>query len=68
MNLKTVTLVAGITQLLAMGGGIFNYIQFAPKLKWADNGAWFVTEPLFVVAQIMMAVFLFVLFARQKSK
>ena len=67
MKLKTVTLLAAITQLLAAICGIFSYVRLAQKLKWAGNGEWFVTEPIYLVGQIMMVVFLFVLFARQKS-
>ena len=67
MKLKTVTLLAAITQLLTVFCGIFNYARMVQKLKWANNAEWFVMQPIYVVADIMLVVFLFVLFARQKS-
>jgi len=67
MKLKTVTLIAAIMQLLTLCCSIFSYVRLAQKLKWADNTEWFVMQPIYIVAHITMIVFLFVLFARQKS-
>ena len=67
MKLKTATVLAAATQLLSAVCGIFVFARMAPKLRWPDNADWFVEQPLSVFAQIMLAVFLFVLVARQKS-
>jgi hypothetical protein len=67
MKLKTITLIAAIMQLLTLCCGIFNYIRLVQKLTWADNAEWFVMQPLYLLASVSMVLFLFVLFARQKS-
>lgn len=65
--LKIITLMAAITQSLAVLCSLFSFVQMAGKLKWEDNANFFVMQPVFITAEIMMAVFLFVLFSRQKS-
>lgn len=67
MKLKTVTLFAAIMQLVTLCCGIFNYIHFLPKMQWAENWEWIVTQPIYLVSHVAMVIFLFVLFARQKS-
>ena len=68
MKLRTVTLLAAITQLLALLCGIYNYIKLISRLDWEVNTEYFLIQPVFIIAQIMLAVFLFVLFARQKPQ
>jgi uncharacterized membrane protein YgdD (TMEM256/DUF423 family) len=67
MSLKTVTLLAAVTQLLSVCCGIYTFIHMAQGLKWEYNAEWFVTQPIYLVAHIMLVVFLFTLFARQQS-
>jgi hypothetical protein len=67
MKLKTITLLAAIMQLLTLCCSIFSVVKYVQKLKWADNADWFVTQPIYLLAHIMLVIFLFVLFARQKS-
>lgn len=66
MNLRAVTLIAAITQLAALLCGVYSYVHYAQKLKWADNADFFIMQPVYIVANIMLVVFLFFLFARQK--
>jgi amino acid transporter len=67
MKLKTITLLAAIMQLVTLCCGVFSFVRYMQKLKWADNPDWFVTQPLYLIAHVTMVVFLFVLFARQKA-
>jgi hypothetical protein len=46
---------------------IVNYIRFVPRMKWAENPEFIVTQPFFGLSHIMLAIFLFVLSARQKK-
>jgi hypothetical protein len=67
MKFKTLTLLAAITQLLTMFCQIFGFAHSLQTVKWADNKEFLVTEPIYVVAQILFVVFMFMLYARQKS-
>ena len=67
MRLKTVTLLAAITQLLTVLCSIFSYVRFFQKIRWADNAEWFLMQPIYLLGHIMLAVFLFTLVAKQKS-
>jgi hypothetical protein len=68
MKLRTVTLLAAITQLLVLICSIYNYVHMVFRLKWADNAEYFLLQPVYCIAQFMLTVFFFVLFARQKSQ
>jgi TRAP-type C4-dicarboxylate transport system permease small subunit len=68
MKLKTVTLITAIMQLVTLCCGIFSYVRFLPKMKWEDNAEWIAMQPIYLVSQVTMVLFLFVLFARQNSK
>ena len=67
MKLKTVTLLAAITQILSVFCGMYNSAHLVKKLNWADNSDWFVTTPIHLLGGIMLTVFLFTLAARQKA-
>ena len=67
MRLKTVTLLAAITQLLTVLCSIFSYVRFFQKIRWADNAEWFLMQPIYLLGHIMLTVFLFTLVAKQKS-
>ncbi len=67
MRLKSVTFLAAITQLLRVLMSTFNYARMFQRLTWADNADFFVGQAIYVVADIMLVVFLFTLFARQKE-
>jgi uncharacterized membrane protein YgdD (TMEM256/DUF423 family) len=67
MKLKTITLLAAITQLLSVLCGIYISAPLVKKLNWADNADWFVTTPIHLLGGIMLAVFLFALAARQNA-
>jgi hypothetical protein len=69
VRLKTVTLIAAIAQSLALAAqlvGIFRMI-FVEKLEWSMNRYLFIEEPIWVLAQITLVIFLFTLYARQKQ-
>ncbi len=70
MKLKSVTLLAAITQLLAAIFSIIQWVHFAFRhgARWDfesifDIAAWGVND----VAAVMLVVFLFALVARQKE-
>jgi hypothetical protein len=70
MNLKTVTLFAAITQLLAVLCGlavcIRNVIELvAGHMEWKYNWMYLLTEPFYLLAGAALTVFLFTLFAKQ---
>jgi hypothetical protein len=67
MTLKVITLIAALTQLLTVFCSVFSTARYAAKLKWADNAEWFVMQPIYLLAHVVLVIFLFVLFARQKS-
>ena len=68
MNLRSITLLAAITQLLALVFGIFSFVRFALKLRWTDNWEFYVGQPFYLLSHVMLTVFLFVLVARQKNR
>jgi hypothetical protein len=68
MSLKVATLLAAITQLLTVFCGIFTYARMLQHhTDWKYNAEFLVTDPIYLIADIMLVVFLFTLFARQKS-
>ena len=69
MRLKTVTLIAAIAQSLDLAvqlAGIFRMI-FVEKLEWSMNRFLLIEEPIWILAQITLVIFLFTLYARQKQ-
>lgn len=69
MRLKTVTLIAAIAQSLALAVqfvGFFRMI-FVEKLEWSMNRYLFIEEPIWILAQTTLVIFLFTLYARQKQ-
>jgi hypothetical protein len=46
---------------------VFADIRLLQRLSWAENPDWFSMQPIYMLAQIMLIVFLFFLFAGQKS-
>jgi hypothetical protein len=69
VRLKTVTLIAAIAQSLALAAqfvGFFRMI-FVEKLEWSMNRYLLIEEPIWILAQTTMVIFLFTLYARQKQ-
>lgn len=64
MKLKTVTLFVATMQLLALCCSIFSYVRFLPKM----DAEWIVMQAIYLVSEIALVIFFFVLFARQKSE
>ena len=67
MNLKTVTLIAAVTQAASVAGHLISTARLVQKLKWVDNAEWFLLQPVSLLGQIMLVVFLFTLVAKQKQ-
>ena len=67
MNLKSITLLAAITQLVTLLYSMFWFVKEATKLRLTDNWEFFVGQPLYLLSNITLTVFLFVLFSRQKN-
>ena len=70
MNLRAITLVAAITQLLAvlcgLATGIHNLIQVVTgHMEWKYSWMYLLTEPFYLLAGIALTVFLFTLFVKQ---
>jgi hypothetical protein len=70
MNLKSVTLVAAITQLLVVFCNLAACIRtlmevVSGHMEWKYNWLYLLSEPFYLLAGIALAVFLFTLFAKQ---
>ena len=69
MNLKSVTLLAAIAQLLALMGNVFNFVGVLGRVSGAQGQVTIIsTYSLSILAQAMLVWFLFYLFTRQKSE
>ncbi len=69
MNLKRVTLLAAIAQLLALVGNVYNFINTLERIRGAEGQfAILIPYAMSILAQAMLAWFLFYLFTRQKSE
>jgi hypothetical protein len=69
VRLKTVTLIAAIAQSLALAVQIFEFVQmiFVEKLRWSSNYSLLIGQPIWIFAQLMLVIFFFTLYARQKQ-
>ena len=67
MDLKTATLLAAITQSLAVAGYVLSYVNLLGKLSWHTNPEYVLLQPIYLLSHIMLAVFLFAFYRRQKS-
>jgi hypothetical protein len=67
MRLKSITLVAAIAHLLTVFAGIFSYIRLLQRMGWSGSAEFFVMQPIYIIANITLTVFLFVLVSRQKG-
>ena len=69
MKLKSVTLLAAITQLLSLLFGVINYVKFLMHVGRWDVERLFdiIGWSIHIVAALMLAVFLFTLVSRQKT-
>jgi hypothetical protein len=70
MNLKAITLIAAITQLLAVLCGLVSCIRnlievVTGHMEWKYSWPYLLSEPFYLLAGIALAVFLFTLFAKQ---
>jgi hypothetical protein len=68
MKLRTVTLVAGIAQLVTLLCGVLNYIWMLTNVSWEHNVLWHLTQPVYLLAHATLVVFLFSLVARQSKE
>ena len=72
MRLKTLTLVAAISQLLALlcsvASCIRSLIELADgQMEWKHNWLYILTMPVYLFAGIMLTLFLFTLALKQKN-
>ena len=72
MRLKTLTLVAAISQLLALLCSIASCIRSLMELidgqmEWKHNWLYILTMPVYLFAGIMLTLFLFTLALKQKN-
>jgi hypothetical protein len=68
MNLKRITLLTAIAQTLALLCNAYNFVAFLGRTHGGEhNPASLITWPISLLAQAMLAFFLFYLFARQKA-
>jgi hypothetical protein len=67
MNLKRITLLTAIAQLLGLLCSIFNFLSFLDHSRGGGNATSLVTWPVSLLAQAMLVVFLFYLFTKQKA-
>lgn len=67
MRLKTVTLIAAIGQTLAVCCNIYYLIRSLTGSRWSLDPEAFITQPIYVLADAAVVVFLFTLYARQKA-
>ena len=67
MDLRTATLLAGIAQSIAVLCYAFNYVHLLGRLSWSVNAEILVMQPVYLLSHIMLAVFLFAFYVRQKT-
>jgi hypothetical protein len=67
MNLKRITLLTAIAQLLALLCTIYSFLSFLGRTRGEGNVSALVTWPVGILAQAMLVFFLFYLFTRQKE-
>lgn len=68
MNLRRATSLAGAAQLLALLVGTFQYIRVFWILGWEQNLESLVLQPVWLLAQATLVLFLFVLSAELKRR
>ncbi len=64
--LKLVTLLAAITQLLALLVGAGSFIRYFFRFFRTGNWDFLLTQPVYLLAHAALTLFLFVLFTKQK--
>ena len=67
MNLRTATLLVAITQCLDALGSTFNLVHNLMELTWRRGWQYLIMSPVYILADIALAIFFFVLYSRQKS-
>ncbi|HMD54200.1 MAG TPA: hypothetical protein VKJ65_06620 [Phycisphaerae bacterium] len=72
MKLKTITMIAAITQLLAVLCSFVIFIRsligtVAGHMEWKYNWMYLLTQPLYLLAGIALTVFLFTLAIKQNN-
>lgn len=68
MNLRTVTLIAGVLQALAGLTSFANYLNFLVSGGWRHNVGTLLTWPISIAAEAALAFFFFYLVVRQPSE
>lgn len=67
MNLRSVTLLAAIGQILGTLFLAATFVSNFAKLRWTDNPIYMLGEPFYIFSHAAVAAFLFTLFAKQKK-
>lgn len=67
MKLRSITKIAAITQLLSVLCGIYNFIRLVRQITWSANREVLLLQPVYLVANITLTIFLFTLVSRQKQ-
>jgi len=68
VNLKTVTLLAAIGQTLSVLVGLMQFALNVQEHWFRTNWRFLVSSPIYLLAEISLAVFLFTLYSRQKEE
>lgn len=67
VNLKRITLLTAMAQLLGLLCNIFNFLSFLDRSRGGGNDFALITWPVSLLAQAMLVFFLFYLFSKQKE-
>jgi hypothetical protein len=67
VNLKRITLLTAIAQLLGLLCNAFNFLNFLDRGRGGGHDFALITWPVSLLAQAMLVFFLFYLFSKQKA-
>ena len=67
MNLRKATSYACGLQFLALLANVYNYLGLFSRLHWEDNKEFFIMQPIWLLANAAMVLFLFVLLSDLKK-
>ena len=67
MTLRKITLLAGVTQLLALIGSTISYVSVFGQLHWETNKSYFIMQPIWLLSHVMLTLFFFILVAELKK-
>ena len=66
MNLRIVTLLVAITQCLYVASALMNFIVTLNRVGVRIGWQYFALQPVYLLSHIVLTIFFFALFARQK--